>query len=145
MPTSAFVGQHPVSINDKLVHRGILLVLGPSFLKKVTELPHTSQQNKASSLIIGSSFAIILIILITCSRLWVRKFRLRSFKADDWVIIPAAIGCVTFLSSTIAIAKVGCLGKHVQDCTYDEFGRFYEVSEASYQTFGVQKMISESL
>ena len=130
MPDSAFVGQHPISINDKLVYRGVLKLIGrPLFLEDVTELPHTSHHNRASDLIVGSSFTIALVLTITCSRLWVRKFCLRSFKADDWVIIPAAIGCVAYLSLYITNKTAGCSGKHIYNCTYEEFGWSYEVSE----------------
>ena len=138
MPNSVFVGQPPISINDKLLYKGALIEytrkgalvrLSPSFLEEVVELPRTSHHSRAPSLIIGSSIAIFLVMSITCLRLLVRKFRLRSVKADDWVIVPAAIGCVAFLSITIATESAGCMGKHIYNCTYDELGWTFKVSE----------------
>jgi hypothetical protein len=42
-------------------------------------------------MVIGASFAIALVVIITSARLLVRKFYTRSFGLDDWVIIPAAV------------------------------------------------------
>lgn len=126
MPNSAFLGQQPVSYNDELIYKGLLEV-SPSFFEEVSKLPRVSHHSKASSMIIGSSFAVAIAITVTCSRLWVRKFRSRTFGADDVVIIPASIGCVAYLAITIASERAGCLGKHAYNCTYEEFGWFYEV------------------
>ena len=79
-------------------------------------------------MIVGLSFAIALVMLVTCARLYTRKFRKRAFGADDIVIIPGAIGCVAYLSLIIGQATVGCLGKHLYDCTYEEVGWFAVVS-----------------
>lgn len=128
MPDSALVGQQPTSYNDKLVYKG-LLETSPLFFKGLSKLPHVSHHNRASSMIIGSSFAIAFALIITCSRLWVRVFRSRAFGADDVVIIPAAIGCVAYLALDIASERAGCLGKHIYDCTYEEIGWFYVVSK----------------
>ena len=83
-------------------------------------------------MIVGGSFAIALAIIITCARLWVRIFRQRAFGADDVVIIFACIGCVAYLAVDIASETAGCLGKHIYNCTYEEFGYFYEVSPVSF-------------
>lgn len=78
-------------------------------------------------MIIGSSIAIALVLVITCSRLWIRKFRSRALGADDVVIIPAAIGCIAYLANDIASESAGCLGKHLYDCTYVEVDQFIKV------------------
>ena len=87
-------------------------------------------------MIIGSSFAIALGVIITCARLWVRIFRTRAFGADDVVIIFACIGCVAYLALDIASETAGCLGKHIYNCTYEEFGYFYEVSRSLFSGLG---------
>lgn len=127
MPHSALVGQQPISYNDELVYKGLYRAL-PLLFEKLSQIPRVSHQSRASSLIIGSSFAIAIAIIITCSRLWARTFRSRAFGADDVVIIPAAIGCVVSLALSIASETAGCLGKHVFDCTYEEIDWFYVVS-----------------
>ena len=58
MPVSAFVDQHFVLINDKLMHKKTLFLIDFLFFKKVAEFFHISQQNNASSLIIDNSFVI---------------------------------------------------------------------------------------
>ena len=83
-------------------------------------------------MIIGSSFAIALGVIITCARLWVRICRTRAFGADDVVIIFACIGCVAYLAVDIASETAGCLGKHIYNCTYEEFGYLHEVSHSLF-------------
>ena len=128
MSPSALLGQPPISYNDRLVYNALLEV-APLVIKSGAKLPHVSHHSRAPSMIAGSSVAIALIVLITCSRLWVRIFRKGAFGADDAVIVPAAIGCVAYLACDIASETAGCLGKHLYNCTYQEFGWFYEVSE----------------
>ena len=126
MSPSALLGHPPISPNDKLVYKAILET-APNIIKDLPLIPHVSNHSRAPSMIIGSSFAIALAIIITCARLWVRIFRTRAFGADDVVIIFACIGCVAYLAMDIASETAGCLGKHIYNCTYEEFGYFYEV------------------
>lgn len=127
MSPSALLGQPPISYNDKLVYKG-LLVVSPLANKALGKLHHVPHQSRAPSMIIGSSFAIALALIITCARLWIRAFRKRAFGADDVVIIPACIGCVVYLALDIASESAGCLGEHIYNCTYEKFGNFYVVS-----------------
>ena len=140
MSPSALLGQSPISSNDELVYKG-LLETSPGILKALPLLPHVFNQSRAPSMIIGSSFAIALAIIITCARLWVRMFRTRAFGADDVVIIFACIGCVAYLALDIASETAGCLGKHIYNCTYEEFGYFYEVSRSLF--FGLEHSADE--
>lgn len=78
-------------------------------------------------MIIGSSIAIALVLFITCSRLWARKFRSRALGADDVVMVPAAIGCIMYLALNIVSESDGCLGQHLEDCTDDQVDRFIRV------------------
>lgn len=125
MPHSALVGEQPASYNDELVYRGLTF---PS-TKRLSRPSHVSHDNRAPGMIIGSSFAIFFVIIITGSRLWVRKYRLRAFGADDVVIIPAAISCVAYLALAIASESAGCMGKHIFNCTYAEVALYLTVSE----------------
>lgn len=93
--TSGLLGQQPVSLNVKLVYKG-LLELSPSFLKDVCTLDQVSHEQHTGSTL--PPIAIALTITITCSRLLVRKFRSRAFGLDDMAIIPACFGCVVFLA-----------------------------------------------
>lgn len=139
MPKSAFMGHPSISSKDKMIYRGLFILMGQVFFEALAEQPHNSHDDdKTSSLITGSSFAIVLVILITCLRLWIRKFLLRSFNLGDWIIIPAIIGCITFLSLDIASETAGCLGKHINNCTYDEFDWTYEVSDAWFKIFNAK-------
>lgn len=128
MSPSALMGQPPISENDKLVYKA-LMEFSPLTIKGLSLISHKSHHSRAPGMILGTSFAIAFVIIITCTRLWVRLFRSRVFGADDVVIIPACIGCVAFLSMLIAMESVGCLGRHLYNCTYKEAGNFYKVSE----------------
>lgn len=129
MPNSVLLGLPPVTHDDKLMYKALaettplLLKVNPA----PPGVPPRIHENRAPGMIIGTSFALIFVVIVTCARLWVRKYRTRAFGADDMVIIPAAIGCVTYLSINIATEAKSCLGQHVYDCTYQGFRWFYEV------------------
>lgn len=88
---------------------------------------NASHHSHGSAMIIGSSVAIVLVLLITCARIWARKFRSRALGADDVVMIPAAIGCIMYLALNIASESSGCLGQHLDVCSYIEVQRFIKV------------------
>ena len=115
MASSARITDPPRTNKDTLIHQAIYLT-SPDWLTAPPNAPHNSD---ARSRIIGESFALALIILITGTRLWVRASR-NSIGADDWVIIPGALGCVAYHALDIGSNTVGCVGKHVYDCTYRE-------------------------
>lgn len=133
MGLSALMGQRPASSNDKIIYKALLRI-SPSAINPDKRYPfgppapaHTYRDTRAPSLIIGASFAMALIIIVTGTRLWVRKFRSRAIGADDITIIPAAIGSLAYMALIISVARVGGLGKHLYDCTYEEIGWFAEV------------------
>lgn len=134
MPGSVLIGEEPIRQDDKLIHKAIS-ELSPAILKlsKAARAQNAPYQTRAPSMITGSSFALILLLIITTARLWVRGHRSRAFGADDYAIIPGALGCVAYLSLNIAQESAGCLGKHIYHCTYQEFRWFYEVSYAFAQ------------
>ena len=127
MPESALLGLPPVTEADKLIYKA-LAITSPLLLKVNPHSGDVPHEDRAPGMIAGTSVAIFFVIVITCTRLWVRKYRTRAFGVDDMVIIPAAIGCVAYLSLTIATEAAGCLGEHIYDCTYEEYGWFWEVS-----------------
>lgn len=141
MSKSALLGQPPNTYYDKLIFKG-LHEISPSSINPDKRYPlgppvaaNASHKSRAPGMIVGVSFAIALVILVTCSRLYTRKFRKRAFGADDLVIIPGAIGCVGYLSLIIAQATVGCLGKHLYDCTYHEVGWFAVLAKCNFPIF----------
>ena len=122
MPGSALLGEQPISDDDKLIYN-LFSTANSSFLNdlKTARIQNAPQENKSSSIIIGISFAIFFTLIITTARLWVRRYHLRAFGVDDFLIIPAAMGCVTFLGLQIAEGVVGGLGKPIYSCTYQEY------------------------
>ena len=128
MSESVLIGEEPIRQDDKLIHKA-LNELSPAILKlsKAARAHHAPSQTRAPSMITGSSFALLLLLVITTARLWVRGHRSRAFGADDYAIIPGALGCVVYLSLLIAQESAGCLGKNIYHCTYQEFRWFYEV------------------
>ena len=126
MPDSAPVGLTPITASDKVIYRAIEEVY-PALFTIVPPKGPVSHQKRATGMIAGTSFAIAFVIIITGMRVWTRLFRTHAFGADDVVIIPAAVGCLAYLSLCIAQQTAGCLGSHLWDCTYREFGWFYEV------------------
>lgn len=125
MPHSALFGEQPASNNDELVYKFFNMF----YNIRLSRPSHVSHHSRAPGMIIGSSFAIVFVIIITCSRLWVRIYRLRAFGADDVVIIPAATACVAYLALAIANESAGCMGKHIFNCTYAEVTWYFLVSE----------------
>lgn len=136
MLESALIGAPPVSSGDKLIYKA-LAELSPIILKEAqtAQVQHAPHQTRAPNMIVGGSFAILLVMIITLARLWVRKYRSRAIGADDILIIPAAIGCVAYISLDIAQESAGCLGKHIYECTYQEFRWFYELAHCCFPIF----------
>ena len=128
MSGSVLLGEEPIRQDDKLIEKA-LNQLSPAVLKllQAARAQKAPYQTKAPSIMIGTSFALVLVLIITTARLWVRGSRSRAFGADDYAIIPGALGCVAYLSIEIAHGSAGCLGKHIYHCTYQEFGWLYEV------------------
>ncbi|KAI4217985.1 MAG: hypothetical protein L6R36_009180 [Xanthoria steineri] len=136
MPESALIGEEPIGQDDKLIHKA-LSELSPAILKlsKAARAHHAPYQTRAPSMITGSSFALLLLLVITTARLWVRGHRSRAFGADDYAIIPGALGCMAYLSLVIAQETAGCLGKNIYHCTYQEFRWFYELAHYCFPLF----------
>ncbi|CRG87381.1 hypothetical protein PISL3812_04398 [Talaromyces islandicus] len=138
---SAFLGHRPLTKEDELIMRG-LLIISPSEINPNASQPFgppapagAVYEERATSLIIGNGFAIFFVLAFTITRLLLRKFYTRTFGADDWVIIPGALGCVAYLCMNIASETAGCLGKHMWDCTYKEIGWYVTISQAQEPLF----------
>lgn len=139
MSNSAFVGQPPATVEDQLIIRGYVRTLGvtenkldptelfPLYAAKSTDGANDVPKN--SSIITCMSLAIALIFLMTGTRLCLRVFwKDLSMGYDDLVIIPAAIGALSWYSLMIALATYGGAGKPIYDITYCELNYFYRVS-----------------
>ena len=139
MSNSAFVGQPPATIEDQLIIRGYVRTLGviennldatevfPSYAAK--SIDGANEVSKNSSIITCMSLAIALISLMAGTRLCLRVFwKDLSMGYDDFVIIPAAIGALSWCSLMIALATYGGAGKSIYDITYCELDYFYRVS-----------------
>ena len=127
MPESALVGQPPISTNDKLVLQGLLRI-SPPLLEVIPQLAATgNHDSEANGMFIGGSFAMAIAVAITAGRIWVRWKR-RSLSIDDLIIAIACLGCVAYFLVVIASQVVGCLGRHVYTCTYNELDTFYKAS-----------------
>lgn len=88
---------------------------------------NASHHSHGSAMIIGSSIAIVLVLFITSARIGARRFRSRALGADDVVMVPAAIGCIMYLALNIASESGGCLGQHLDVCSYVEIEKFIKV------------------
>ena len=142
MSNSAFVGQPPATIEDRLIIRGYARRFGLtenlSDLTQVFLLPPNKSLDGAkdvsipSAIITCMSLAIALILLITGTRLCLRVVR-KDLRIgyDDLVIIPAAIGALSWYSLMIAMVIYGGAGKHICDITYHELDYFYQVSSVT--------------
>ena len=143
MSKSAFVGQPPATIDDRLIIRGYARALDVAenmsdptqvfHLYAVKSIDGTSDVSKNPILITCMTLAIALTFLITGTRFYLRVFRKDlSIGYDDLVIIPAAIGALSWYSLMIALAIHGGAGKPIYDITYYELNYFYQVSLVSW-------------
>lgn len=144
MSNSAFVGQPPATFEDRLIIRGYARRLGVtenmSDPTQIFPLPPDRSLDGAKDVSINSiiitcmSLAIALILLITGTRLCLRVFwKDLRIGYDDLVIIPAAIGALSWYSLMIAMVIYGGVGKHICVITYHELDYFYRVSLVTWR------------
>ena len=91
---SAFWGDLPANQYDRNILAGVNGIPADSkiVLPPKLDLPPGSPTSQATQTIIGTSFAIALVIFITGGRLAARIFlRGQKFGPDDIVIIPGAV------------------------------------------------------
>ena len=142
MSNSAFVGQPPATIDDRLIIRGYARTLdvAENMLDPTQVFPlcvgksidGANDVSKNSSIITCLGLAIALTLFITGTRLCLRVFwKDLRMGYDDLVIIPAAIGALSWYSLMIAMAIYGGAGKPVYDITYCELNYLYRVSLVS--------------
>ncbi|KAL8703985.1 MAG: hypothetical protein Q9201_002855 [Fulgogasparrea decipioides] len=94
-----------------------------------------SHESKSTSIVIGSCFAIVIVTIVISARLGIRWSRLRTLGIDDFVVIPACLSCVAYLSLIIASATAGCVGRHIYTCTYKELADNFELSRIDFPLF----------
>ncbi|KAL6722048.1 hypothetical protein ACLMJK_001153 [Lecanora helva] len=88
--------------------------------------PNVHYKSRGPGMEAGAAVAIAMVILLTGTRLCLRifrkdlKFGLDHFDDSDVAIIPAALATIAWLSTVVAQAAAGGVGKHVYDQTYQE-------------------------
>ena len=120
MAHSPLMGLPSGSENDKMIHKALKIVL-PRVLKLKSSNKPQPHADRVPEIILETSFAIALVVIITSLRIWLRLLWTSSFGADDVVIIPPAIGARPYLGINIATEAKGCVAEHFYDCTYNEF------------------------
>lgn len=101
MHYSALLGQPPATPDDYWIARSLLLSAGltnvdPSQGAKIRlsrPPPHQYRfETRAPSIIAGSAVSIVIMVVITVTRLLIRCFDGGvQFGADDWLIIPGVV------------------------------------------------------
>lgn len=131
MKGSTHFGEPPSNQNDYWIIKGLerLLhipdgMLDPSlgFPSQLQPPPNYKYETRGPGIVAGVSVAIVLVTLITGTRLGLRAFR-KDLKwgLDDWLIIPAALGAIGWLGCVIGMVTHGGMGKHQWDITYLEY------------------------
>ena len=100
MAKSVLLGLPPITHDNKLIYNA-LAETSPLLLKMNPAPPGTPHEDKAPRIIIRTSIVLALAVIIDYTRLWVRRYRIYVFGPNDIVILPAAIGCVLYLSINI--------------------------------------------
>lgn len=101
--------------------------VNPGFVHPKTLDPNYVPPNRGPLMTVLSILNIILTFFIVIPRLYSRLFIVRSFRLDDWLIIPAFF---SHLASTLVImyaVRYAGLGKHIYDCTPAEILQWYVV------------------
>ncbi|KAI9894186.1 MAG: hypothetical protein M1814_004040 [Vezdaea aestivalis] len=131
-PTSALVGQKPNTQLDSYLLKYLFKGKAPKF-----SVPQASQgDDRGPALLAGCSIAIFLIILITMTRLCVRHFSKKmKLGLDDYMIIPAALLNIAFLSTIIARVPLAGVGKHLWDVNYVQAAKLFEIGNVSQVLF----------
>ncbi|KAI4113136.1 MAG: hypothetical protein LQ345_005818 [Seirophora villosa] len=130
MDQSAFIGQPPLTEDDRWIVKGALMAAGlvtadPSKgLKLRPARPPPDQyrfETRGPAIIAVSSVVIVIMFLVTVTRLLVRKLRKElKFGLDDWLMVPALILGMMWPVLQICAVKYAGGGKHLYDVTYHE-------------------------
>ena len=99
MTGSALVGHPPANQDDFWIIKGFLRQSGlpdkkihPEKGLPIHKPPHASDDEQGTRLMVGMCVAMVLIVMITVTRLSLRWFR-KDLKwgLDDWMLIPALV------------------------------------------------------
>ena len=102
---SAFYGDPPLTQHDANIMVGLF-----GSTKPPHKVPITEPGDRGPGMIIGLSFAIGIIFIVTVGRLMTRAFRKgQVFGADDWVIIPAMVRSQIISFDAVALSAAECL------------------------------------
>ncbi|KAG8527141.1 uncharacterized protein KY384_008570 [Bacidia gigantensis] len=119
---SAYFGEPPLSSGDVTIMKGLF---GSTKPPKRVPVPPGEPKTAAPGLVVGLSFAIVIVVFITGARLLTRIFRKgQVFGWDDWIVIPGVGIALAYFANLLVRTQTGCAGKHMNDCTYKELGVF---------------------
>ena len=129
MGHSADINTPPANQHDEQIVKGMLLLAGitptasdiaQGVIIPPFRPPDYHFETKGPGIIAGLSFCIVVIIVVTLTRLYLRLFvRSLKFGADDYLMIPALILAVAYPSLQIAMVTKGGAGKHMFDIVSD--------------------------
>ena len=98
MSQSAFLGDPPVTSDDKLIHLAIKYIAGSLFFPDKSHpygapKPSLDAPNEYNGYRVKGAAAsmIVFVILITVGRFWIRKRQKLNYGVDDYMVIPAAV------------------------------------------------------
>ena len=129
MGYSADINTPPANYHDAQIVKGMLLLAGiiPNASQVAQGViippfrpPNYHFETKGTRIIAGLSVCIVIIVVVTLTRLYLRLFvRSLKFGADDYLMIPALILAVAYPSLQIAMVTKGGAGKHMFDIVSD--------------------------
>ena len=129
MGHSADINTPPANHHDAQIVKGMLLLAGitpnasdvaQGVIIPPFRSPNDHFETKGPGIIAALSFCIVIIIVVTLTRLYLRLFvRSLKFGVDDYLMIPALILAVAYPSLQIAMVTKGGAGKHMFDIVSD--------------------------
>lgn len=136
MTGSALLGQPPATQNDYWTIRGTFRTAKIPYtdetikagFKWVKIPPNPPHDNRTAHIYGAMAVVIVLVTLITWTRIFLRYWRKElRFGSDDWAIILAWMGVMVYLGITIGLAKVAGAGYHMYDITYENWDNYTKV------------------
>lgn len=141
MSGSSVIGQPPNTQNDHYIVRALvrLLQLNIDNSKGISFgplPPNVRDDSRGQRIVAGCIILIILITLITGSRLLIRGLHQKlKWGWDDWFIIPAALCAIAWYVVSIIMVVYGGGGRHVYFLTYEEYNVFRKMGQIALVFF----------
>ncbi|KAJ1327432.1 hypothetical protein MN608_06759 [Microdochium nivale] len=128
--TSAPFGQPAATEGDYFVTRGLFRMYGVStvdpaagFVLALRPPPGYVFETKAKSIVVGSAFVALAMIIPTTARLVLRgrKGSVLRFGWDDWTILLAMIVGLGYPVTQMTLPLLGAAGIHTWDMNYEQY------------------------